>query len=156
MRYEKAKKLKAGEFKRLCGVKKETFMEMCEIAQAVEKRERRGRKPKLSVEEQVLLTLSFWREYRTMFHLGQDWGINESNVSRLVRKPRAGRSEIRTAPRWSLLRPLTYCDKPVRRNRSAYRGSERSGSRFGSILKRVAKAGWRCCQAFSSQTKACS
>ena len=29
MRYEKAKKLKDGEFKRLCGVKKETFIEMC-------------------------------------------------------------------------------------------------------------------------------
>lgn len=86
VRYEKAKKLKDGEFKRLCGVKKETFIEMCEIVQAVENRERRGRKPKLSVENQVLLTLTFWREYRTMFHLGQDWGIHEANVSRLVRK----------------------------------------------------------------------
>ena len=49
MRYEKAKKLKAAEFKRLCGVKKETFIEICEIVQAAEKRERRGRKPELSV-----------------------------------------------------------------------------------------------------------
>jgi hypothetical protein len=86
MRYEKAKELKDGEFKRLCGVKKETFTEMCEIVQVAGKRERRGRKSKLAVENQVLLTLAFWREYRTMFHLGQDWGISESNVSRLVRK----------------------------------------------------------------------
>lgn len=86
MRYEQAKKLKAGEFKRLCGVKKETFTEMCGIVQAVEKLERRGRKSKLSVQNQVLLTLSLWREYRTMFHLGQDWGIHEANVSRLVRR----------------------------------------------------------------------
>ena len=86
MRYENAKKLKDGEFKRLCGVKKETFIEMCEIVQVAESRERRGRKPKLSVQNQVLLTLIFWREYRTMFHLGQDWGIHEANVSRLVRK----------------------------------------------------------------------
>lgn len=86
MRYEQAKKLKDSEFKRLCGVKKETFVEMCEIVQVAGNRERRGRKSKLSVENQVLLTLTFWREYRTMFHLGQDWGICESNVSRLVRR----------------------------------------------------------------------
>ena len=85
MRYEKAKKLKAGECKRLCGVKKETFIKMCEIVQVAENRERRGRKPKLSVANQVLLTLTFWREYRTMFHVGQDWGLHEANVSRLVR-----------------------------------------------------------------------
>ena len=86
MRYEKAKKLKDGEFKRLCGVKKETFIEMCKIVQAVESKKTRGRNPELSVQNQVLLTLTFWREYRTMFHLGQDWGLHESNVSRLVRK----------------------------------------------------------------------
>ena len=32
------------------------------------------------------MTLSFWREYRTMFHLGRDWQLHESNVSRLVRR----------------------------------------------------------------------
>ena len=86
MRYEKAKKLKDSDFKRLCGVKKETFLEMCRIVQAVENQRTSGRNCNLSVENQVLLTLNFWREYRTMFHLGQDWGLHESNVSRLVRK----------------------------------------------------------------------
>ena len=33
---KKAKKLKASEFERLCGVRHETFLEMCEIGQAVE------------------------------------------------------------------------------------------------------------------------
>ena len=59
---------------------------MCEIVQAVENQKRSGRNCNLSVENQVLLTLTFWREYRTMFHLGQDWGLHESNVSRLVRR----------------------------------------------------------------------
>lgn len=86
MRYEKAKNLKDGEFKRLCGVRKETFTEMCKVVQAVENQKTSGRNSTLSVENQVLLTLNFWREYRTMFHLGQDWGLHESNVSRLVRK----------------------------------------------------------------------
>jgi len=86
MRYEKAKKLKDTEFKRLCGVKRETFLEMCELVQAVENRKTSGRKAVLLVENQVLLTLTFWREYRTMFHLGQDWGLHEEHVCRLVRR----------------------------------------------------------------------
>ena len=72
MRYEKAKELKDQDFKRLCGVKKETFVTMCEVVKEVVSRETRGRKSELSVEDQVLLTLGYWREYRTMFHLGQD------------------------------------------------------------------------------------
>ena len=56
MRYEKAKNLKDGEFKRLCGVRKETFSEMCKEVQAVENQKTSGRNSTLSVEDQVLLT----------------------------------------------------------------------------------------------------
>lgn len=86
MRYEKAKQLKDSDFKRWCGVKKETFVTMCEVVTEVYSRETRGRKSGLAVEDQVLLTLGYWREYRTMFHLGQDCGLHESNVSRIIRK----------------------------------------------------------------------
>lgn len=86
MRYEKARKLKDAEFKRLCGVRHETFLAMCEIVQAVEDQKTSGRSCNLTVENQVLLTLTFWREYRTMFHLGQDWGLHDEHVSRLVRR----------------------------------------------------------------------
>jgi Helix-turn-helix of DDE superfamily endonuclease len=86
MRYEKAKKLKDSDFKRFCGVTKETFVEMCQIVQKVENDKRSGREPDLSVEDQVLLTLNYWREYRTMFHLGQDFDLHESNVSRTIKK----------------------------------------------------------------------
>ncbi len=86
MRYEKAENLKESDFKRLCGVKKETFVTMCEAVKEVLSRETRGRRSRLSVEDQVLLTSGYWREYRTMFHLGQDFGLHESNVSRIVQK----------------------------------------------------------------------
>ena len=86
MRYEKAKDLKDKDFKRWCGVKKETFQAMCEVVEEVLSRETRGRNSTLSVEDQVLLALSYWREYRTMFHLGQDFGLHESNVSRTIQK----------------------------------------------------------------------
>ncbi len=86
MNYEDVKNLKASDFKRLCGVTAETFSAMCEVVLEYKQRTKRGRKSNLSIENQVLLTLSFWREYRTLFHLGRDWGLHESNVSRLVRR----------------------------------------------------------------------
>ncbi len=86
MNYEYVKNLKSGDFKRLFGVTKETFAAMCQVVLEYKQLNRRGRKSNLSIENQVLLTLSFWREYRTMFHLGRDWQLHESNVSRLVRR----------------------------------------------------------------------
>jgi hypothetical protein len=86
MKYEQAKSLKESDFKRLCGVKKETFFEMYQIVEQVENNKTSGRKSGLSAADQVLLTLSYWREYRTMFHLGQDFGLHESNVSRIIQK----------------------------------------------------------------------
>ena len=86
MNYEDVKNLQQGDFKRLCGVTKETFAAMREVVREHKRAARRGRKSNLSIEDQLLLTLSFWREYRTMFHLGRDWGLHESNVSRLVRR----------------------------------------------------------------------
>jgi hypothetical protein len=86
MNYEDVKNLKHGDFKRLCGVTKETFSAMCQVIAEYKENNKRGRKSNLSIENQVLLTLSFWREYRTLFHLGRDWQLHESNVSRLVRR----------------------------------------------------------------------
>ena len=86
MRYTKAKDLKGQDFKRFFGVRKETFEIMCKVVKEVLGQETRGRTSELSTEDQVLLTLSYWREYRTMFHLGQDFGIHESNVSRTIQK----------------------------------------------------------------------
>lgn len=89
MKYEQAENLKDRDFKRFFGVKKETFETMCEVVKEVLGQESRGRNSELSVEDQILLTLSYWREYRTMFHLGQDYGIHESNVSRTIQKVEA-------------------------------------------------------------------
>ena len=88
MLYEKLKKLSAANFKRYCGVDRRTFEKMCELVK--EKSTNRflinGRPSKLMPEDQVLLTLEYWREYRTMFHLGTSWGISESSVSRIIAK----------------------------------------------------------------------
>lgn len=32
------------------------------------------------------MTLEYWREYRTHFHIGVSWGLDETNVLRNIRK----------------------------------------------------------------------
>lgn len=46
----------------------------------------RGRKPLLSVEDQILLMLSYYREYRTMENTGIDWGVSEAQTCRIINK----------------------------------------------------------------------
>ena len=87
MSYKQVKNLKATEFKRLCGVTPEIFLEMVKVI-AAEKvlAKKSGRPSKLSVEDQLLMTLEYWREYRTYFHMGTNWGLDETSVLRIVRK----------------------------------------------------------------------
>ena len=65
-----------------------TFARMVTVLeeQVEPKKKKPGRPSKLSVEDQVLMSLEYWREYRTYFHLGQSWEVHESTVSRIVRK----------------------------------------------------------------------
>lgn len=87
MTYEKVKKLTSKKFKRLCGLKKETFAQMVEIVENQEQlKTKTGRPSKLSLENQVLMTLEYLREYRTYFHIAQSWSVNESTAYRIIRK----------------------------------------------------------------------
>ncbi|MFM8004448.1 MAG: transposase family protein, partial [Dolichospermum sp.] len=87
MNYEEVKKLNPPDFKRYCGVHIETFNDMVKIVKAEKILQKKpGRKSKLSIEDQILMTLAYLREYRPFFHLAIDWGINQSNVCRIVNK----------------------------------------------------------------------
>ena len=72
MKYWQAKKLPSTKFKRMTGVKK-TFQLMVRIVRAKEKNKKKpGRPTKLRIEDQILLTLQYLREYRTYYHIGKD------------------------------------------------------------------------------------
>ena len=88
MSYEQIKDLRPADFKRYCGVEPDTFQRMVELdsKRLTKTRRKSGRPPKLSVEDQVLLTLEYGREYRTLFHLATSWGLHESNVCRVIRR----------------------------------------------------------------------
>lgn len=88
MSHERVTDLRPADFKRYCGGEPETFRRMVELVSKRLTMERRemGCPPKPSVEYQVLLTLEYWREYRTLFHLATSWGLHESNVCRVIRR----------------------------------------------------------------------
>lgn len=87
MTYEQMKDLPPGDFKRACGVHPQTFQTMLQVLQEhAQQKVKPGRPAALSLENQLLMTLQYWREYRTYFHLGLSWGIAESIVCRTVHK----------------------------------------------------------------------
>lgn len=92
MKYEIAKTLKPSDFKRRFGVQSSTYLSMVKEVKKQEKKRKKknkknaGRKPTLCPEDEILLTLTYWREYRTQFHLGTDYGISEAVTCRTIQK----------------------------------------------------------------------
>ena len=52
----------------------------------MQKKLKPGKPSKLSIADLVFVSLEYWREYRTYFHVGQAWEVHESTVWRIVRK----------------------------------------------------------------------
>jgi hypothetical protein len=84
MRYETVQSLSDEEFKRSNGVQRSTFEKMLEVV-ATGLRDF-GRPPKLSRADQLRMTLMYWREYRTEFHIGLTYGVSESTVCQTIQK----------------------------------------------------------------------
>lgn len=74
-------------FRRLTGIRKRTFLEMVSVLQHAEAyRKARGGKPNhLAVSVRLLMTLEYWREYRTYLHIGHSYGVSESTAYRNIR-----------------------------------------------------------------------
>lgn len=87
MKYSQIQGLEDEKFRRLTGVKRSIFNRMLEIIKVSDekKKAKGGRKNKLSLEDQLLLTLEYLREYRTYFHISQSYGISESTAYKTAR-----------------------------------------------------------------------
>lgn len=87
MRYESLKEFKDEEFRRLTGIKRSTFEKMVGILQEAEKEKKKnGGKPnKLSMEDRLLMTLEYIREYRTYFHVAASYKVSESACYRNIK-----------------------------------------------------------------------
>ena len=83
MDYEQVQKLSDEKFRRLTGVKRETFKQMSEILTEEDEKRRQNhkyrgsRKPALSIENKLLLVFAYFREYSSMFHTTQKFRVGE-------------------------------------------------------------------------------
>jgi hypothetical protein len=73
---------KEAVFKRLYGVKPDTFEKMLAILQKEYDKMHRagGSPPKMTVKDKLTATLKYLREYRTMESIGADYGVSKSTV----------------------------------------------------------------------------
>ncbi len=87
MKYEKIQNLSNTNFRRLTGVMRPVFNKMVFILKEAnqKKKSRGGRKNKLCIEDQLLITLEYLREYRTYFHISQSYGVSESSAFKTVK-----------------------------------------------------------------------
>lgn len=87
MKYKNVQKLNSKDFKRFTGVQKQTFKMMLKAWDEYHvSQSNAGRPSKLNRPEQLLVALQYWREYRSYFHIAQDWQVSEATVCRIVHR----------------------------------------------------------------------
>ena len=79
---ERIKKLKNEEYQELFGVKKDTFYKMLDILndKYAELHKQGGKNPKLTVLDKLIITLRYYREYRTMKNIAFDYAVVKSTI----------------------------------------------------------------------------
>ena len=132
MRYETIEHIKDTDFKRLTGVERETFAQMLRVVET--RLGNFGRPPKLSRADQLLMTLMYWREYRTEFHIAQSYSVSEATVCRTIHKVEDAlvRSKQFRLPGKKALQPsdtifevmlVDVSEQPVERPKKARKGT---------------------------------
>ena len=87
MKYENIKGYTEEKFRRITGVKRATYEKMLEILRPEKEKltKKGGPKPKLSLENMLLATLEYLREYRTYAHVAASYGVSESSIYRIIK-----------------------------------------------------------------------
>jgi len=90
MKWDNIKNKKDSDFRRMTGFKRKYFDKiMIEIIKYINKYLpdlKRCRPCRLCLQEQFLITIMYWREYRSMLHIGMEFGLSESAISRTITK----------------------------------------------------------------------
>lgn len=87
-KYARISRLPSAEFRRLTGVKPETFSLMLTVYQRCRMESKRisGRPNTVSDADHILMMLEYNREYRTYFHIAESYGISESNAYKIIKR----------------------------------------------------------------------
>ena len=88
---ERIAKTPVGKYKEIFGVEKWIFdrmLKILEVAYALRKKDEKpedgGRKPKLTPLDCLIITLMYWREYRTFRHIAYDYDVSKSTIGRAI------------------------------------------------------------------------
>lgn len=87
MKYETIKDYKESRFKQVTGVKPTTFHAMVEILKHEYKelhKKKHGRHRKLSIEDMLLATLEYYKEYRTYENIAASYGMAKQNICKII------------------------------------------------------------------------
>ena len=86
-KYEDIKDYKKAAFRAVTGITPATFEAMLQVIKeaygALHKN--RGRHRKLSCEDMLLMTLEYYKEYRTLECIGASYGLQKSNVGKTIK-----------------------------------------------------------------------
>jgi len=87
MSYRKLKVFEDEGFRRLTGILHSTFRQMVKHLKSEEEKKLKhgGRKPRKGMEDRLLMTLEYWREYRTYFHVAASYNVSEPTAYRYIR-----------------------------------------------------------------------
>jgi len=83
---ERLKGLPKSQYKQLFGVSHGTFLKMYKTLRRAyrELHKNGGKPPTLSVLDKLMITLQYWREYRTYRHMAFDYGVSKSAIGKTV------------------------------------------------------------------------
>jgi hypothetical protein len=87
VKYENIQDYSDEQFRRVTGVKRTTFEKMLTILRPAKHglTSKGGPKPKLCLEDMLLATLEYIREYRTYAHVAASYGVCESSIYRIIK-----------------------------------------------------------------------
>lgn len=93
MKWKNVKQLKPEQFKRLVGVTRNTFDTMVSEYKRLQPSsthkvpgKKRGPKATLRKEDELLMMLMYYREYRTFYHIAGDYAMSETQCWRIITK----------------------------------------------------------------------
>lgn len=84
---ERIAKMPVSKYKEIFGVDKHIFDRLLRLLNAANvfgRKSGAGRKPRLSVLDKLVITLMYWREYRTYRHIAFDYDVGKSQVGDAV------------------------------------------------------------------------
>lgn len=83
---KKIEKLSNADFQLYLGIDRPTFYTALEILETENKIQRKkgGTPLKTSIFERLVITLNYYREYRSLRHIAIDYGISKSNVDQII------------------------------------------------------------------------